>query len=480
MSLGLSGAVLLVVAPLTGFPAAGATVRTVLASPSEIPGCDIDPAGPCEEPTSTVTVTITEDPPQDPPQDPPAVPQKTVTSTVIVTPRKTKAPKVPKATATPRQDTVQEPPPVQQTTPPPALDPPPVMETTSPPDTAGEQEPDVQFPPNTPENTSPLPAATPTETATFDDGAAGSSVYEIRNAGSEFDGATLSRQLGIPALILVLLVLFAVLIFEGRLRRLAHAAAVRRAGPRMAGPRGEPVDPMMYPAGSAFVPAHYQSGTAYAPIISLVPMQMYGPPYPEGYVPEQYHHGYAQPTAYMPAPGYEQPGGHVDPYGRPVHGPAGPAGPVEPFGHDGSTTAFRETAPSGPRTDEKGFPPGAVVEYPGAPFPQEPPRGGTDLGGPRFPNGPRDDFRTFGSGPKDTAGTASGAPGTSGDPGGGPSAFEVPGASGDRPAAGEKPAEPTRTAAYPLQGQAGGEAGTGEGGDKEPGKKKRGLFRRSS
>nr|BFE83495.1 hypothetical protein GCM10020093_060960 [Planobispora longispora] len=100
--------------------------------------------------------------------------------------------------------------------------------------------------------------------------------YEIRNADSEYDATTLSRQLGIPALILVLLVLFAVLIFEGRLRRMAHAAAVRRAGPRPAGAEGYPAGP-----GYASMPglhAVYQGGTAYAPIISFVPMQMYPRP----------------------------------------------------------------------------------------------------------------------------------------------------------------------------------------------------------
>ncbi|MFS1300474.1 hypothetical protein [Streptosporangium longisporum] len=474
MSLGLSGVVLLGVAPLAGSPAAGATtVRALVADPSQIPGCDVDPAAPCEEePTPIVTVTVTQDPPEDPPQDP-GEPQKTVTTTVTVPP-KTKAPKAPKTTApaAPPQNTAPatQPPP-QETAP---VVPPPTMPTDTAPATQPAQEPDVQFPPNETPPTTPLPSAAPTETATFDDGASGS-VYEIRNAGSEFDGATLSRQLGIPALILVLLVLFAVLIFEGRLRRLAHAAAIRRAGPRMAGPRGEPVDPMMYPAGSAFVPAHYQSGTAYAPIISLVPMQMYGPAYPEGYAPEQYPRGYEQTTAYMPGPGYEQPGGHVDPYGRPVPGPAaGPAGPIGPLGHNGSTVAFREpreSTPPGPGADEKGFPPGAAAEYPGAPFPQEPPRGGTDLDGPRFHSGPPDDFRPLGPEPRDATGSTFGAPEVLG---------AGPGDPGDRPAGGERSAaEPTRTAAYPVQGQAGAEPGTGEGGA-EPGKKKRGLFRRSS
>ncbi|MGC5014667.1 hypothetical protein ACLQ2R_28195 [Streptosporangium sp. DT93] len=473
MSLGLSGAVLLVVVPLAGSPAAGATVRTVLASPSEIPGCDVDPSGICEEPTPIVTVTITEEPPPEP--------QKTVTSTVIVPPKKTKAPKpTPTQQQQQQQETVQEPPPVQQTTPPPAVDPPPVTQA---PPTQGPEEQDVQFPPNSPQATpeaTPPPAATPSETATFDDGASGA-VYEIRNAGSEFDGATLSRQLGIPALILVLLVLFAVLIFEGRLRRLAHAAAIRRAGPRVAGRRGEAMDPMMYPAGSAFVPAHYQSGTAYAPIISLVPMQMYGPPYPEGHAPEQYPHGYEQSTAYMPAPGYGQPGGYVDPYGRTVTGPAGPPDP------HGPAAAFQGPPSSVPGPGERDFPRGEAA-FPGAPFPQEPPRGAMGSGGPSgsFQDAPRDDFKPFGPASHDVPGSASAqdrpfADGLQDAPRPfGPEprdAGDTSGAPGERPVQ-----EPSATAVYPLQGQGTGPApGTDEGGPGEStGKKRRGLFRRSS
>ncbi|WP_436761622.1 hypothetical protein [Streptosporangium sp. V21-05] len=485
MSLGLSGVVLLALAPFTGSSAAGATVRVMSVDPSRIEGCDVDPAGPCEEPTPIVTVTVTEDP-QGGGSEETAVPQKTVTTTITVPASpKPKPPKTTSAPPPPPQETeVAPPPPVQNTMPP----------VTPPADTAGTPENNVpQFPPTSPDPNQ-LPAATPTpaDTATLDESASGSSVYEIRNAGSEFDGATLSRQLGIPALILVLLVLFAVLIFEGRLRRLAHAAAVRRAGPRGMG--RDPMDPMAYPGGPGYGPGPYQGGTAYAPIISFVPMQMYAPVYPEGYTPDQYPQGYDQTTAYLPAPGYEQQpvAGHGDPYdprtgyvqpGRP--GQAGQA-PYGPTVQDGSPAAFQSTQGFGPDSGEGRLPQGAP-EFPGAPFPQEPARG--DVGG----DGLRDDFRSFGPtapGPDDASGQGSSPdrPLQSGpqdgptplgreargdrsvaegrpfgpEPQGGP--VQGPGETGS----GERsPVEPTPTAVYPLPGQ-------------DTGKKKRGLFRRST
>ncbi|MGJ6961175.1 hypothetical protein ACSDR0_04635 [Streptosporangium sp. G11] len=495
MSVGLSGAILLALAPLAGSSAAGATVRTVVVDPSQVEGCDVDPAGPCEEPTPIVTVTVTQDPGG---SEETAVPQKTVTTTITV-PASPKPPKATKTTPPPPQETAVAPPPVQQTTPPV------VPPAETPPAT---NDPDVQFPPTSP-GPDQLPAVTPTpsDTATLDQSASGSSVYEIRNAGSEFDGATLSRQLGIPALILVLLVLFAVLIFEGRLRRLAHAAAIRRAGPRTMDPMAYPGGPG-YGAGPGYAPGPYQGGTAYAPIISFVPMQMYAPVYPEGYAPEQYPQGYEQTTAYMPAPGYEQPPvtGHGDPY-DPQAGHVRPGQPDQPgqasYGptvQGGSPAAFHGTS-FDPGSREEHLPQGAS-EFPGAPFPQEPARG--DLG---F-DGPRDDFRPFGhgaapqgapgqepspdrpfhDGPRDGF-TPSGQEPQGGligperrpgegfkpfgaEPQGGPGQ----GGPGDRSAGGERSAaEPTPTAIYPLPGKEAGESS-----DKDAGKKKRGLFRRST
>ncbi|GAA3408026.1 hypothetical protein [Streptosporangium vulgare] len=496
MSLGLSGVVLLALAPLTGSSAAGATVRVMGVNPSQVEGCDVDPAGPCEEPTPIVTVTVTEDPQGGSGET--AVPQKTVTTTITV-PASPK-PKPPKTSAP-------APPPAQETA---AVQPPPVQNpqppVTPPADTGTPENNEPQFPATTPEQSNPLPTApsTPSDTATLDESASGSSVYEIRNAGSEFDGATLSRQLGIPALILVLLVLFAVLIFEGRLRRLAHAAAIRRAGPRGMG--RDPMDPMAYPGGPGYAPGPYQGGTAYAPIISFVPMQMYAPVYPEGYTPEQYPHGYDQTTAYLPAPGYEQQPvvGHGDPYdpraGNVQPGQTGQVGQVgrpvqEPYGptiQDGPPAAFQSAPRLGPDSGEVGLPQGAP-EFPGAPFPQEPARGDLGIGGPR------DDFRSFG--PTAPGPVPDGASGQGPSPDrplhGGPQDGSAPfgqeprgDRSGERPAAEERPfgpepqggpaqgpgetgsgdrppVEPTPTAVYPLPGQ-------------DTGKKKRGLFRRST
>ncbi len=490
MSVGLSGAVLLALAPLTGSSAAGATVRVMGVNPSQVEGCDVDPAGPCEEATPIVTVTVTEDPQGG--SEETAVPQKTVTTTITV-PASTKPPKPPKTSSPPppppQETAVVQPPPVQNTAPP----------VTPPAETSSPENSDPQFPPTNPEPT-PLPTAepTPSDTAALDESASGTSVYEIRNAGSEFDGATLSRQLGIPALILVLLVLFAVLIFEGRLRRLAHAAAIRRAGPRGMG--RDPMEPMAYPGGPGYGPGPYQGGTAYAPIISFVPMQMYAPVYPEGYTPERYPHGYDQTTAYLPAPGYEQQpaAGHSDPHDP--HDPYDPqTGHVQP-GRPGQAphgpAAFQGTS----RFDSgEGRLPQGAPEFPGAPFPQEPARG--DLGA----DGPRDDLRPFGTGPVPAPQDASGQgpsadrplPGGSqggftpsggepqgdrsgperpagemakpfGEPQGGPAHGPAETGPGDRPAGNERPpAEPTPTAVYPLPGQ-------------DTGKKKRGLFRRST
>ncbi|MEU3165936.1 hypothetical protein [Streptosporangium sp. NPDC006930] len=493
MSVGLSGAVLLTLAPLTGSSAAGATVRTMVIEPSQVEGCDVDPAGPCEEPTPVVTVTVTEDP---------EVPQETVTTTITV-PASPK-PKPTKTTAAP------PPPPPQETAvaPPPVQDPPPVVPTAeaNTPENSENNEP--QFPQTTPEPNQQLPAAepTPSDTATLDQSSSGTSVYEIRNAGSEFDGATLSRQLGIPALILVLLVLFAVLIFEGRLRRMAHAAAIRRAGPRG-------MDPMAYPGGPGYAAAGpYQGGTAYAPIISFVPMQMYAPVYPEGYTPEQYPHGYDQTTAYMPAPGHEQhpATGHGAPYdprtgqvypvppGQSPYGPTLQDGPTP----QGGAAAFQGTPHPGQDSREGRLPQGAP-EFPGAPFPQEPARSRpgddplddfrpavTDDAPGQVPSqdrplndGPQDGLPPLGREPQGDLGGSKGEVMTFGPqpqdgpgqgPGEGGPGEARPG--GDQSTGGERPpAGPASTAIYPIPGQE-----TGKSSGKDSGKKKRGLFRRST
>ncbi|GGO67722.1 hypothetical protein GCM10012289_24820 [Nonomuraea cavernae] len=140
---------------------------------------------------------------------------------------------------------------------------------------------------------------------------------EVRNAAPEFDQRDVTQKLSIPALILVLLALFAVLIFEGRLRRLAHAAAVRRAGP-YPGASGEaaghPAGPG-YPAGPGFPPgpgfpggpgypsAGYPAGPGYASV---------GYPAPPGYAP------YAPIISFVPV---HTPGGPVQ-YGAVYQDPA--------------------------------------------------------------------------------------------------------------------------------------------------------------
>ncbi|MFJ2028901.1 hypothetical protein [Streptosporangium sp. NPDC087985] len=298
MSLGLTGAALLAVAPLTTTTPADAAIRLVLASPSEIPGCYADPAAPCEEqPAPAVTVTVTQYP-----EEPPA-PQKTVTTTITVPPSKPPKTTAPAPAPTP---TLTPPPPV-------IVEPPPVVTAEPTQDVTAEptpEESEVVFP-STEQSPTEIPTASPVPSGTpaFEDVTPDPVPYEIRNAGSEFDGATLSSQLAIPALILVLLVLFSVLIFEGRLRRLAHAAAIRHAGPRVPGRQhGEFMGATGYPAGPGYGPAPgfqhgvYPGGTAYAPIISLVPMQMYPSVYPESHAPEWY----PQPYEQMSQPGYEQ------------------------------------------------------------------------------------------------------------------------------------------------------------------------------
>ncbi|MEV6860967.1 hypothetical protein AB0M44_08175, partial [Streptosporangium subroseum] len=484
MSLGLSGVMLLAVAPLTGPIRADAAVRMVAPDPSSIPGCDADPAAPCdEEPTPVVTVTVTDDPENPSPPPSTQVPQKTVTTTITVP--ATTPPAAPPKTSAP----VQPPPTSAPVVPPPIVPPP----ADTPPPSADQE---VVFPPS--EETPTIPTVTPPPTETPSTEAPPTSeLYEIRNAGSEFDGATLSHQLGIPALILVLLVLFAVLIFEGRLRRLAHAAAIRRAGPR-----GLSRDPMGYPAGPGYGPAPgyphgaYQGGTAYAPIISFVPMQMYAPVYPEGYSPEQYDQQYAQTpeqfgqTAYMPAPGHEQyPAGQGEQYGpqagqgrqaahapgaqeqadgpvdheQTVQGPVGDAAPsdqgVPPYGSDLQGDRFPREIQGAPFPHEPG-------EFPGAPSPQEPMRPGVK-GQDQLPD-------RFQDGPPPASESQSGSSQGPGEP----SAFEPQGdrlpqgptdqgGPGQESLAGpQPPADPTSTAVYPLPGQ-------------DTGKKKRGLFGRS-
>ncbi|MEV7012504.1 hypothetical protein [Streptosporangium sp. NPDC051022] len=402
----MGGSALVVAAPFTASPPAGASAR-LAANPSEVPGCDVDPAGPCAEPTPVVTVTVTDAPPA---ESPLPVPQKTVTTTVTVTPSsKPKPPKTkPPKTTAPQPTPLPVQPPVSTPVVPAPVETPASTPTEEAPVFPSTEE--VQPTPTpTPDFVVPSSTPQPTGDDTFEDPGAASVPYEIRNAGSDFNASELSQQLGIPALILVLLVLFAVLIFEGRLRRMAHASAVRRAGPRGAG-RREYVETMPYPPGAAYAPAPgfpptvYQGGTAYAPIISFVPMQMYGgTTYPEGYAPEQHPQAYEQPIAYMPGPGQEQPTGYFDqqhghfPAGHDQQSPYGPAGPgtSQHAFQEGSSRFPEETLQPGPGE----FPAGPFDQgfggFPGASAPQgtsEFPAGSPDQGFGGFPAGPAPEF----------------------------------------------------------------------------------------
>ncbi|MGV9303602.1 hypothetical protein ACWDLG_09540 [Nonomuraea sp. NPDC003727] len=297
LSLGISGGVVLAAVPLISQVASASVVAR---DPGDaIPPCDAGEACEPTEVVTTVTITTTLGSPTPTPTDP----VTTVTTTVTPSPTKTsKAPEPEKTTAKPPATQA---PPVQQ--PPPVVPSTDVSVPSAPADTA-EETPTFSFP--TVQDDTPSQAPSEPTTAVSD-----SEELVVRNAAPEYDQTTLSRKLGIPALVLVLLALFAVLIFEGRLRRMAHAAAVRRAGPQQPGHhRGEPAaEPYGgYPAGPGFagpVPA-------YAPIISFVPVQTY-PGGPAQYQPVYQHpfpqdpsmYGQPGPTAdYSAQAGHPQPG----------------------------------------------------------------------------------------------------------------------------------------------------------------------------
>ncbi|WP_347605925.1 hypothetical protein [Acrocarpospora sp. B8E8] len=134
-----------------------------------------------------------------------------------------------------------------------------------------------------PANPTPGPALTEPDPETV--------AIEIRNSIPEFDQTGLSRKLAAPAALLVLLALVGWLVFEGRLRRLAHAAAIRRGMPM-------PGMPGMMPGMPGMMPGMMMPGMQPMP-----GMQMPGQPMP----------GQAMPGQMMPYPGYP-----VQPYQPPV------------------------------------------------------------------------------------------------------------------------------------------------------------------
>ncbi|MFG1700803.1 hypothetical protein [Nonomuraea sp. NPDC049309] len=301
LALGLSGAG---AAPFIMQSASASVVAADPVEPCDVGEvCDLDPP---EDVTVTVTTTVGQPPPPEEDQEAPAT---TVTTTVTASPEPTTTKTV---TATPTKSTST--PTEKPSTP---------ATTQAPPSQPLPTQPDIQVPPVTPTSSTPtaeasveMPTVAPTDPVTTAPPPSQSQAasteevpLELRQAAPEYDQRTLTGKLAIPALVMVLLALFGVLIFEGRLRRMAHAAAMRKAGPQLP-PDVPPMPPGGYPAGPAYATAHiaapgYPGGTAYAPIISFVPVQTFPSTPPPGYQdPHQpYPHGYAQ----EPAPYAEPP-----------------------------------------------------------------------------------------------------------------------------------------------------------------------------
>ncbi|MCK2213106.1 hypothetical protein MF672_004730 [Actinomadura sp. ATCC 31491] len=316
-----------------------------------------DPVEPCDagdtscqsDPQTTVTVTTTLGTPT-----PTDQPETTITKTVTAPPKKTASPTPKKTKTSSAPASTQPPAPPTQNVQPPSqnVEPPPVTTSSSPP-----QEESIQIP--SVAQTTPAPV-TPSETQV----ASSEDVpVELRAAAPEFDQKALTQKLSIPALVLVLLALFAVLIFEGRLRRMAHAAAVRKAGP-MAGP-GAAVPPPGggYPAGPGYASAGfaapgYPGGTAYAPIISFVPVQTY----PSG--PVQY------------APMYQEPGHPYPPQGYDQEPPVAPSEPPPVVLHPDEFDSFNHEPPAAEKEFRDPFEP---LVPPAPPAPDIPPGGGAPL-----------------------------------------------------------------------------------------------------
>ncbi|MEU6427464.1 hypothetical protein ABZ860_16360 [Microbispora sp. NPDC046973] len=257
-------------------------------------GASADPVEPCDpgqDPQcAVVTVTVTQTPPATSSANASPSAEPVVTKTVTITPTpkatKTKAPKpVATTTAPPASTTEQNPP---QTIP--TLTDTPATSPSPSPEDNGQ----VQLPTASAEPTPDVAQQTPSTGVTFEQPDPQTVPIEIRNASPEYDKPTLAHRLAIPAGVLVGVALIAWLIFEGRLRRMAHAAAVRRAGPAAA--RTPVPEVAAYPAASP----------GYAPMMGFVPVQPYTVNYPQ------------QPYGYPVPYGYAQ----AQPYGYPVADPA--------------------------------------------------------------------------------------------------------------------------------------------------------------
>ncbi|MFC6087223.1 hypothetical protein ACFP1K_39075 [Sphaerisporangium aureirubrum] len=344
-SLGLTGLVLLATAPMTS-PKANAA-NAAMADPTQVEPTDptiTDSESPdAEETEPTVTVTITEEP------DP------VVTKTRTVTPRPTRTVKVTKSPK-PRASSTSPvaPPPTVSQAPPSGL---PVLPTNppidTPPPSAEPTVPDPQLSLSLATPTPPTDTAAAAPSASFEDPTPDSVPIEIRNASPEYDQLTLSRRLAIPGVLLAVLVMLGVLVFEGRIRRMAHAAAVRRAGPRPPGRHRGGDDGLPMPGYPI-----YHGGTAYAPIISFVPVQNYPGGYPQD--PQQFGDPQVigDPQAYgaQPyGPGYDPADAHFEqppstPYSSGVVLPAGMSGPSEPWPRPAAPDATM-TFPGSPPAD---------------------------------------------------------------------------------------------------------------------------------
>ncbi|WP_143590254.1 hypothetical protein [Thermoactinospora rubra] len=290
LSIGLSGGAVLLASPLV---TQGANAAVLVLDPGFEEPCDA--GGVCEPSTPEVTVTVTTTLPTPTPTE---QPETTITKTVTPKPSKKSTPKPAPTTQAPPTPTPQ---PVQSS-PQQLPTAPPIVATQTP-----TPEPSVSLPVVAGQESSPPATAPASDTGE-------SSALEVRAATPERDLRGFTNRLAIPALILVLLALFAVLVFEGRLRRMAHAAAVRKAGPQR-----PPTDPHGYPAGPGAAGPFpgYPGGTAYAPIISFVPVQTY----PSG--PVQYAPAYHDPAMYgQAAPPYQEPPAYEPPaYEPPAQDP---------------------------------------------------------------------------------------------------------------------------------------------------------------
>ncbi|MGW5262377.1 hypothetical protein ACWEQG_15480 [Microbispora sp. NPDC004025] len=266
-----------------------ATVAILAMGP--VIGANAEPVEPCDpaDPQCavvTVTVTATPSPTGSAAASPTAEPVVTKTVTVTPTPKQTK-PKTPKPAATttapPASTTEQDLPPQTTQTLPALTDAPTPSPSPSPEDDGQVLLPQASASPD-------VAQQTPTAGASFEQPDPETVPIEIRNASPEYDKPTLAHRLAIPAGVLVGIALIAWLIFEGRLRRMAHAAAVRRGGPAAA--RTATPEPAAYPAATP----------GYAPMVGFVPVQSYAMGYPQQQQPYGYPvpYGYAQPYGYPP------------------------------------------------------------------------------------------------------------------------------------------------------------------------------------